>query len=66
MHKAAWEVWFYAPSGGRRLVDRFNTRNEAECHRAALGRLIGNPALLTVCFDPIEAESLTLPNSGVF
>lgn len=59
MQKAAWEVWFYPPSGGRKLVDRFNTRNEAESHRASLGRLIGKPSLLTVCFDPVEAD---LPN----
>lgn len=62
MQKAAWEVWFYPPSGGRKLIDRFNTRSEAECHRARLGRLIGNPALLTVCFDPLAAEPAALPH----
>jgi hypothetical protein len=56
MKHTPWEVWFYAPSGGRKLIDRFNTRNEAESHRAILGRLIGKPSLLTVCFDPVEAE----------
>lgn len=56
MNTGAWEVGFYAPSGSRRLVDRFTHRNEAECHKAKLGRLIGKPALLTVCFDPLAAE----------
>ena len=56
MKHTPWEVWFYAPSVDRKLIDRFNTRNEAESHRATLGRLIGNPLLLTVCFDPVEAE----------
>jgi hypothetical protein len=62
MHTGAWEVWLYAPSGGRKLVDRFNRRNEAEHHKARLGRLIGNPALLTVCFDPLEANPPTFQN----
>jgi hypothetical protein len=56
MHIKPWEVWFYGPSGGRTCIDRFNTRSEAESHRARLGRLIGKPSLLTVCFDPAEAN----------
>jgi hypothetical protein len=56
MHRGAWEVWFYSPSGGRKLVDRFNHRNEAEWHKVKLGRLIGKPDLLTVCFDPDKLE----------
>ncbi len=52
MNKGVWEIWFYAPSGGRKLVDRFSRRNEAESHRAKLGRLIGKSTLLTVCFNP--------------
>jgi hypothetical protein len=52
-----WQVWFYAPSGERRLIDRFNTRSEAEQHRARLGRLLGNPALLVVCFELPDGET---------
>ncbi len=51
MNRGVWEVWFYAPTGGRKLVDRFQRRNEAEHHKATLGRLTGKPSLLTVCFD---------------
>ncbi|MBW4466005.1 MAG: hypothetical protein KME07_11275 [Pegethrix bostrychoides GSE-TBD4-15B] len=58
MKRGVWEVWFYAP-GGRKLVDRFHRRNEAESHKAKLGRLIGKPTLLTVCFDP---NSVLTPN----
>jgi hypothetical protein len=36
-----WSVWFYTPSGGRKFIDRFNTRNAAEAYRRRLGRLIG-------------------------
>jgi len=56
MNKGVWQVWFYPPKGSRKLVDRFHRRNEAECHKATLGRLIGQPSLLTVCFDPNEIE----------
>ncbi len=52
MNRGVWEIWFYAPSSGRKLVDRFNRRNEAECHRAKLVRLTGQPRLLTICFNP--------------
>lgn len=55
MSDGPWQVWFYAPSGERRLIDRFNTRSEAEHHRARLGRLLGNPALLVVCFEPPDS-----------
>jgi hypothetical protein len=52
MTERPWEVWFYAPTGGRKLVDRFNTRGEAEQHRSTLGRLIGQPSSLTICYAP--------------
>jgi hypothetical protein len=54
MNRGAWEVWFYLPSGNRKLIDRFHRRNEAECYKAKLGRLIGKPSLVTICFDPNE------------
>jgi hypothetical protein len=47
-----WSVWFYTPSGGRKFIDRFNTRNKAEAYRRRLGRLIGAPQDVIVCFDP--------------
>ena len=47
-----WSVWFYTPSGGRRFIDRFNTRNEAEACRQSLGKLLGRPKDVIVCFDP--------------
>ena len=47
-----WSVWFYTPSGGRKFIDRFNTRNEAEACRQRLGKLIGAPKDVIVCFDP--------------
>lgn len=56
MNRGVWEVWFYPPRGGRKLMDRFKTRSEAECHRTRLGRLIGQPSQLTVCFDPPETR----------
>lgn len=46
-----WEVWFYAPSGGRRFIDRFHTRSEAEHYKQRLAKLIGKVADLTVCFN---------------
>lgn len=60
MDRGVWKVWFYAPSGERRLIDRFNTRSEAEHHRAKLARLLGNPALLVVCFAPPDEETADL------
>jgi hypothetical protein len=47
-----WSVWFYTPDGGRKFLDRFNTRGEAEACRQKLGRLIGSPKDVVVCFDP--------------
>ena len=44
---------FYAPSGERKFIDRFNTRGEAEAHRQKLGRLLGSPKDVVVCFEPI-------------
>ena len=47
-----WSVWFYTPSGGRKFIDRFNTRNEAEHYRQRLGKLIGSLKDVVVCFEP--------------
>ena len=48
-----WSVWFYAPSGERKFFDRFNIRSEAEACRQKLGRLIGSPKDVIVCFDTV-------------
>ncbi|MBW4658093.1 MAG: hypothetical protein KME15_05425 [Drouetiella hepatica Uher 2000/2452] len=57
-----WSVWFYTPNGERKFVDRFNTvrlsahveaRNEAEAYRQRLGKLIGSPKNVVVCFEVV-------------
>ena len=48
-----WSVWFYAPSGERKFFDRFNTRSEAKACCQKLGRLIGSPKDVVICFDTV-------------
>ncbi|HEY9631020.1 MAG TPA: hypothetical protein V6C84_27330 [Coleofasciculaceae cyanobacterium] len=44
-----WTVWFYTPSNGRKFIDRFNTRGEAESYGGKLRRLVNLP--IVVCFE---------------
>jgi hypothetical protein len=45
-----WTVWFYTVEG-RKLIDRFHSRNEAEHYGQKLGRLTGLSKAVVVCFD---------------
>jgi hypothetical protein len=46
-----WTVWFYPLAQPRMLIDRFNTRSEAEAYRQSFARITGDPSRLTVCFE---------------
>jgi hypothetical protein len=40
-----WSVWLYTPSGGRKFIDRFNIRNEAEAYRSLFSISSSTPIL---------------------
>jgi hypothetical protein len=53
-----WSVWFYRPNSDRRLLNRYNARNEAEAYRQGMQRIVGSMFQVVVCFEQPDSEPI--------